>query len=134
MKKRVLVVDDEMDFTHMVKMVLEMTGDYTVREVVYAASVLEMAREFKPDVILLDCMMPGMDGGEVAAQIQNDPALKDTPFIFLTATVAAPEKSGSGCFGGEQTFLPKPIQLDGLIACIEEKTRKPAVDSGGAVA
>ena len=125
MKKKVLVVDDEMDFTHMVKMVLEMTGNYTVREVVYAAKALEMAREFKPDVILLDCMMPGMDGGEVAAQLQQDPTLQATPFIFLTATVSEPEKSASTCFTGEQTFLPKPLQLERLIACIEEKTKQP---------
>src|SRR5436305_1200997 len=81
-KKRVLVVDDELEFARMVKLILEMTGSYLVRDVHLSREVLKVAREFKPDVVLLDCMMPDMDGGEVAAMLQNDPELKDTPFIF----------------------------------------------------
>ena len=59
MSKRILVIDDEIDFTHMVKMLLQMSGPYQVREVHAARAALAMARDFQPDVVLLDCMMPG---------------------------------------------------------------------------
>ncbi len=75
MKKRILVLDDEMDFVNVMKMTLQMTGKYDVRTTVRAPTFLQVAQDYRPDLILLDCMMPGMDGGEIAAQIQADPVL-----------------------------------------------------------
>lgn len=121
MKKRILVLDDEMDFVNMMKMTLQMTGKYEVRTTIRPSTFLQVAQDYRPDLILLDCMMPAMDGGEIAAQIQADPVLKDTPFMFLTATADVAETRPSLCYEGEQTFLPKTMELDDLFGFIEAK-------------
>jgi CheY-like chemotaxis protein len=121
MKKRILLLDDEIDFGKVMKMTLEMTGEYEVRAAVRSPTFLDVARDYRPDLILLDCMMPGLDGGEVAAQLQADPVLKDTPFMFFTATADHPEQRASRCFAGVQTFLPKTMELSDLIRFINAK-------------
>src|SRR5258706_15639749 len=83
--KKILVVDDEVTITRLLKLNLEKTGAYVVREENRGAKAYAAAREFKPDLILLDVMMPDLDGGEVAAQLQADPLMKGIPIIFLTA-------------------------------------------------
>jgi CheY-like chemotaxis protein len=84
---RVLVVDDESGVTTLCKMNLEKTGRYAVSTVNQPATALQEARDFKPDVIVLDVIMPGKDGGEVLADLQADEQLKDIPVLFLTATL-----------------------------------------------
>ena len=125
-KTKVLVVDDEMDFTYIIKLTLEGTGQFQVRTLNLPTQVVPVARDFKPDLILLDCMMPGLDGGEVAATIQRDPVLKDTPFAFFTATVSEPETVTSRCYEGPQEYLPKTIKMEDLVSFIEKKTRPGA--------
>jgi CheY-like chemotaxis protein len=126
MKKRILLLDDEMDFAHVMKMTLELTGQYEVRTAVRSTTFMQVAQDFRPDLILLDCMMPGLDGGEVAAQIQADPVLKDTPFLFFTATADEPEQRASRCYEGVQTYLPKTMELDDLVRFIEAKLEASA--------
>src|SRR6188472_3271578 len=104
MKKRILVLDDEIDFARLMKVTLEGTGKYEVRSAIRSTTFLQVAKDFKPDLILLDCMMPGMDGGEIAGQIQADPDLKETPFMFLTATADQVEQRASRCYEGVQTY------------------------------
>src|SRR5207249_3944002 len=86
-KKRILLVDDEKSFTNLLKLNLEETGNYDVRVENWAEDAYGAAKEFKPDLVLLDIIMPRMPGGNVAAQIKKDPALKATPIVFLTAAV-----------------------------------------------
>jgi two-component system OmpR family response regulator len=121
MKKRILIVDDEIDYLHIMKLLLEGMGQYQVRTVNLASQVAYVAREFRPDLILLDCMMPAMDGGEVAANLQSDPELKDIPFLFLTCTVSTVEYSRSQCYRGIQAFVPKTLDLEKLAHLIQEK-------------
>jgi len=125
-KKRILIIDDEASFTRMVKLNLEKTGAFEVREENRAAYALTAAREFKPDVILLDVIMPTMDGGDVAAHIRNDRNLKSTPIIFLTATVSQREAGPAGFNSGGALFLAKPVSLENLIHCLNENVRPPA--------
>jgi len=124
-KKRILIIDDESSFTRMVRMNLEKTGFFEVREENKAAAALAAAREFKPDLVLLDVIMPGIDGGGVAAQFQNDRQLKSTPIVFLTATVSQREAGQAGFTSGGSLFLAKPISVEHLIQTINELTRKP---------
>src|SRR2546426_9383800 len=123
-KKRVLIVDDEASFTRMVKLNLEKTGFFEVREENKATYAIAAAREFKPDLILLDVIMPTMDGGDVAAHIKNDRQLKDIPVVFLTATVSQREAGDVGLNSGGELFLGKPVSVETLIKCINENTRK----------
>src|SRR4026207_408556 len=82
-KKRILIIDDEVSFARMVKINLEKTGMFEVRVENRAAAALPAAREFRPDLVLLDVIMPTMDGGDVAKQIKRDRTLRGTPIIFL---------------------------------------------------
>ncbi len=125
-RKRILIIDDEPGFTRMVKLNLEKTGFFEVREENKATYAIAAAREFKPDLILLDVIMPSMDGGDIAAHMKNDRHLRDVPVIFLTATVSQREAGDGGLNSGGALFLAKPVSLENLIKCINENTRKAA--------
>jgi len=118
-KRRILIVDNDRDSTHLVKILLERTGRYSVLEENDATKAHQSAQNFRPDLILLDIVMPEIDGGEVAAQIEADPLLQRTPVIFLTALVTKAEtRSGLRIQG--HPFLAKPISIPELINGIEE--------------
>ncbi len=115
-KKRILLIDDEPSFTRILKLYLEKTGAYEVREENRGRMALVTARQFKPDLILLDVVMPDMEGGEVASKIIADEELKNTPIVFLTATVAKDEQ---GIIAGHP-FIAKPVTAQQVIECIQE--------------
>jgi len=118
-KRRILIVDNDRESTHLVKILLEKTGRYLVLEENDATKGHQSARNFRPDLILLDIVMPETDGGEIAAQIQADPELQRTPVIFLTALVTKAEaKAGLHIQG--HAFIAKPISIPDLIKGIEE--------------
>jgi len=118
-KRRILIVDNDRDSTHLVKILLEKTGWYSVLEENDATRAHLSAQNFRPDLILLDVMMPGTDGGEVAAQIEADPDLQRTPIIFLTALVTKAEANAGLRIQGHP-FLAKPVNIPELITGIEE--------------
>jgi CheY-like chemotaxis protein len=118
-KRRVLIVDDDSASTHLVKVLLERAGAYVVLEENDAAKAFETTRNFRPDVILLDIMMPQTDGAEVAAQIDADPELQSTPIIFLTALVTEPETKAGLRIEGHRS-IAKPINIPELIIQIEQ--------------
>ena len=119
-KKRILVVDDEAQNTRLLKLYLERTNDYVVREENDASAALTAAEEFAPDLIMLDVMMPDIDGGELAARFQASTKLKTVPIVFLTAAVTKEEvKAGGGLVGGA-TFLAKPVVLSEVLACLKQ--------------
>lgn len=119
-KKRILVIDDEPSITRSLKLNLEANGGCEVRTVNNPCHALEMARKFKPDLVLLDVMMPEMDGGEVAAQLRANALLKDVPLIFLTAIVSNKETGGHEMISGANAFLAKPVDWHELKACLAE--------------
>lgn len=116
-KKRVFVVDDESGFTRLLKLTLEKSGNYDVLEENDGSKAWLAAREFRPDIIFLDIVMPKIDGGEVAQQIRSDPLLEHVPIIFLTAIVS--EKEGGQMIAGFP-FLAKPVSLAAINSCIED--------------
>ena len=116
-KKRIFIVDDESGFTRLLKLTLEKTGGYQVLEENDGTNAWRAAREFKPDIIFLDIVMPKIDGGDVAQQIRSDPALAHVPIIFLTAIVSQKETNSE--IGGFP-FLAKPVSLDAITQCIRE--------------
>src|SRR5437773_9978068 len=118
-KRRILIIDDDQKSTNLVKILLEKAGSYLVLEENDATKAHQSAQNFRPDVILLDIMMPKTDGGEVAAQIEADPELQRTPIIFLTALVTEPETKTGLRIQGHRS-LAKPINVPELINVIEE--------------
>ncbi len=122
-KKRILLIDDEPDFTHLLKLNLEKTGAYEVREENRPERALATARAFEPDLIFLDVVMPTKDGGDVAAQLKTDEALKETPLVFLTAVVTKEDTNQTkGTIGGH-AFIAKPVNSEELVAAIEANLR-----------
>jgi CheY-like chemotaxis protein len=120
---RVLIVDDESGFTRLLKLTLEKTGRFEVREENDGTKAWLVAREFMPDIVFLDVIMPKIDGGDVAQQIRSDPKLAHVPIVFLTAIVSSKE-------GGQEIagfpFLAKPVSLADIIACIEQHLGRSA--------
>ena len=112
-------MDDEAGFTRLLKLTLEGTKRYIVKEENDGSQALSTARQFHPDLILLDIVMPKMDGGDVARQITSDPMLKDVKIIFLTAIVSQKEAGAAGGIGGFP-FMAKPVSLAALREMIEK--------------
>jgi CheY-like chemotaxis protein len=133
-KKRILIVDDEASFTRLLQLNLAWTGRYTVRTECCAADALAAVREFKPDLMLLDVMMPGMDGGELAARLQRNPATQDIAVLFVTAAVKKDEvTSRQGHIGGLE-YVAKPIDFEDLIQRIDahlSPVRRARADPAG---
>lgn len=123
-KKRILLVDDDASVTRTLQMYLEATGAYEVRAENEGGQALAVAREFKPHLILLDIVMPDVDGATLAGDIKADAALKDVPIVFLTALVTQREVGPGGRDIGGHPFLAKPLDPEKVIECIE-KYAKP---------
>ena len=119
-KKRILAVDDRVSDTRLVKLYLERTNNYVVREINDAKTALPAAEEFQPHLILLDVMMPGIDGGELAACFQANPKLKAVPIVFLTGVVTKGEVEALGGRSGGSSFLAKPVVLSKLLTCLKQ--------------
>jgi len=128
MARKILLVDDEAGFTELLKMNLERAGGYEVRIENDPTKAFSTARVFLPDVIILDVVMPGMDGGDVQAKLQTSPTLAKIPVLMLTALVDSTELSeGAVAQAGSQMVLPKPVNLTLLLRVLEEiLTGKPA--------
>lgn len=123
MKKRILVVDDEVALTRIIKLNLERTGSYEVRTENMGRMAIPAAKEFRPDLIFLDVMMPDMSGDDVAALLKEDPVFSNIPFIFMTAIVTKEETQSKETDIGGNLFLAKPVKTEELIATIERVLR-----------
>jgi CheY-like chemotaxis protein len=118
-KKRILVIDDEPSITRLIKLNLEKTGLYEVREENDSSKALDTAREFKPDLVISDVMMPEVGGGEVAAQLRDDPELHRVPVIFLTAAVRKEELGSAEAVIAGRLYIAKPLDVKTLVGAIE---------------
>jgi len=118
--KKILIIDDEEDFAVMVKRNLEFEGKYEVTVETDGLKGHARAKGLHPDLILLDLMMPQIDGTEVARRIKADASLRDIPVVFLTAAVRKEEVSSQpdGVIGG-YVFVAKPVETKDLIDVIE---------------
>lgn len=124
-KKRILVVDDESSITRLLKLNLELTGGYEVATENVSRAALATAEQFRPDLMLMDVVMPGMDGGTLASALQASPRLKGVPIVFLTAAVTREEvRARRGLVGG-LPFLAKPVNLQEVLACLQQHLGPP---------
>ena len=118
-KKRILVVDDTADISMPLKMYLEKTGGYEVRVESLGGKALETAKAFKPVLILLDVVMPDVDGGDVASQLEDDPATQRIPVVLLTASVTKEEASERRGAVGGRTILSKLTSMQEIVEFIK---------------
>ncbi len=131
-KKRILVIDDEPSITRLLKLNLEQSGGYEVATENFSRAALTTAAEFRPDLMLLDVMMPGLDGGSLASAFQDDPRFKGVPIVFLTAAVTREEVRAHGGLVGGLPFLAKPVNLKEVLACLEGQLASAPAPSAGA--
>ena len=123
MKRKILIIDDEKEFAQMVKLNLESTNRYEVRTESKGSQGLSVAQAFKPDLILLDVIMPDMAGSEVARRLKDDHSTNHIPIVFLTATVLKEEIESRGSVIGGNLFIAKPANVDEIIQCIEKNIK-----------
>jgi len=118
-KPRILIVDDNPRFSHSARLILQEAGQYVVCEENDAASAVETARSFRPDLILLDLVMPQLDGAEVAAQVESDWALHGVPIVFVTGLVTRDEARNGQRIDGHRV-VSKPVSSFDLLGAVEE--------------
>lgn len=117
-KKKILMVDDETDYTSITKIFIEDAGDYEVTVVNQGALGYATAKKVKPDIILLDVSMPQVSGYQVADQLGQDPELKDIPIVFFTGVYQEVNPASKLLHG--HPYLTKPTSGEQLLAFIEE--------------
>lgn len=114
-RKRILICDDEVPMRLLVRVVLN--GDYEFSEAATGVQALEFARRTKPDLVVLDVMLPGGDGLALLEQIRSDPRLSEIPVIVLTAS---PDFERAASAAGAERFFMKPFDPDELKAAVRE--------------
>jgi CheY-like chemotaxis protein len=117
--RKIIVIDDDSTITSFVSYILQFNKGYEVRSLNDPFRAVEAIREFRPDLIILDVSMPGMDGGEVAASLAADPSLRKIPIIFLTAVVSQNDPLTVRNPESGHVYLPKPVEPKDLIRCVE---------------
>ena len=115
---KIMVVDDDEDFTKLYKSTLSAAG-YEVSIVNQSTAAVEMAYLVKPDIFVLDLMMPELDGFQLCRMLKADPLFKRTPVIIVTAL--NDEDNKRIAFGaGANSYLGKPFRVDDLKEMIKE--------------
>jgi two-component system, OmpR family, response regulator len=118
-KPRILIVDNNSRFARSARLLLDQSGKYVACTVIDSRRALETARSFKPDLVLVDLIMPQENGPEVAAQLEADWALHGVAIVFLTSLITAEEaKDGRRVYG--HRILPKPTRSSELIKLVEQ--------------
>jgi CheY-like chemotaxis protein len=110
------VCDDEEPLRQLVRETLEPTSCEVV-DAPDGDQAIALARSLRPAVILLDMMMPGRTGLDVATELRADPEFADTPIVFLSARVQASDRAAASNSGADH-FLPKPFSIFDLIALV----------------
>jgi len=116
---KMLVIDDEEDYCRALKKGLEMKTTFQVFTATSGVEGIRLAKAEKPDLILLDIMMPSMAGTEVAAELAQDPVTSSIPIIFVTALIKEEEVRNREPVPGRRTFFAKPVIIDELIKKID---------------
>ena len=117
-RRRVLVVDDEPDVLLLCRVNLEFEG-YEVMEASDGVEAMSRVRERRPDVVLLDVMMPRMDGWQVLSELKSDDELKDIPVVMLTAKVQDQDQI-RGWSSGASEYITKPFSPLSLSQVLED--------------
>ena len=119
--KKILIVDDDKDFLKALTIVLEDKG-YSIVAATDGAQALELARTESPNLILLDIMLPGMNGFKVCRFLKFDENYKDIPIIIISAK-ADQEDKRLGKQMGTELYITKPFENEELLHAIKQLTQ-----------
>ena len=117
-KSKILIIDDEQDFCKLVKFNLELVGDFAVDMAYDGKSGIKQAQKNKPDLVLLDIMMPGIDGFEVLKRLKQDKITMSIPVLMLTAKGDEISKEKAAQLYDE-LYIVKPIEVEDLVDKIQ---------------
>ena len=121
MNTKILLIDDEVDFTELLAANLEESG-YEVRQINDPTKAINVALEFRPDICIIDLVMPRMDGGDVVNALKADPVLSTTPVLMLTALIEeSVENPGELQMKGGLAFVSKTSDLEVIINAIQRQ-------------
>jgi CheY-like chemotaxis protein len=118
-RRRILIVDDEIGSTRMLKANLEFTGNYEVCVENNSAKAMGVARQFNPHLILLDIIMPDVSGTQLATLLHNDPGLSRIPIVFLTAASTGLLPQDSDPIVQGRPCIPKPAGMEEIMESVE---------------
>ncbi len=118
MKKKILIVDDQKDVLKVLDKRFSGAG-YAVIKAENGKDALLLAKAEHPDLIILDIIMPVMDGAETAAVLKEDPQTKDIPVIFLTCLFTEKEEQKEGHVVGGKFFIAKPYNPNEMLAIVD---------------
>ncbi|TSJ41011.1 response regulator [Mucilaginibacter corticis] len=114
--KHILIVDDHEDILELIRDILEPEG-YRVTTLSAVDDILKTVRDLSPDLVLLDFLLPGINGGEFCAQLKKDPLTSHTPVIFLSAHSRVLDSLGHY---GYDDFIAKPFAIDQLLQTVKK--------------
>ena len=120
MGKRILIVDDEADYSFLLKRNLETIGHFEVTVCRDPLEAVAYVARLKPDLLLLDVLMPGKGGEDVASDLQANPDLASIPIIFLTSLVRPDETSKLPQLIGGRHFVPKQVNITKLVEVMNQ--------------
>jgi two-component system response regulator MprA len=118
---RILIVDDEADLVEVCTMALEAKG-HSVAGITQPKLALVSAKREQPEVVVLDWVMPGCDGGAVLAMLRADCVTATTPVVLMSAL---PDGAARAHAAGADAFLPKPFDADQLAHIVAQVLRRP---------
>jgi CheY-like chemotaxis protein len=118
MRKRIVLVDDEKDFCYFMQKTLEASGDFDVQTSNEGMEAIKLIKANRPDLVLLDVMMPGISGPDVAAELREYNITKNIPIVFVTAVVKEQEIPENENTIGGWHYLSKPVKTQDLITLI----------------
>ena len=128
MKKKIMIIDDEESFALLLKIRLESSAGYEVMAVTEGKDVINRIHIFKPDVILLDLLMPGIGGLDVCDMLNNDPFGQAIPIIVISGLDKSSDKINAFKFGITDYFV-KPLDDAKLISAIEKAIKSKSEQS-----
>jgi len=125
----IMVVDDERDIRNLLRQVLEHAG-YQVQTAGNGREALEMLEQTRPDLVLLDIMMPEVDGWEVCRNIKTRQKTKDIPVILITVRSQPLDKVVGTEVVGADDYITKPFDLDDLLARVARLVKEKPAPAG----
>jgi CheY-like chemotaxis protein len=123
-KKKILIVDDEPDVLKLLGERLQKAG-YDVIKAESGKEAIELAEKKKPNLVILDIAMPGMDGSETASVLRVNPKTNDIPILFLTCLFTKQEEKECGHLLGQNFFIAKPYDAIELLSEIDKRIARP---------
>lgn len=118
--KKILLVDTEPRAAAAVRRALEHTGKYLIKEEHDSRCIVNAARWFQPNLILVDVIEPGSEPSVTAQRLQEDDAFKDTPVLFFSSKAAGENRVVSAGLLSGYAFFANPVGIDEFVSCVAE--------------